>query len=146
MAILCPQQINSIDWLSNQKSIKAPQADQTLLLQHNPLMTYQNTNEDGLLMYCRAYNQTINSDSLLVLNGTTNGISEVANYSELVVSFNLGGHQIAMNYQVATSTGGFTTSISASETVQAGQIPVEICVQSRSVTDWTVRYSISVLE
>ena len=37
MAILCPQQINSIDWLSNQKSIKAPQADQTLLLQHNHL-------------------------------------------------------------------------------------------------------------
>lgn len=110
------------------------------------LMTYRNTNEDGLAMYCRAYNQTINSDSLLVLNGTTNAISEVSNYSELVVSFNLGGQQIAMNYQVATSTGGFTTSVSASETVRAGQVQIEICVQSRSVTDWTARYSISVLE
>jgi hypothetical protein len=51
-----------------------------------------------------------------------------------------------MNYQVATSTGGFTTSVSASEAVRAGQIQAEICVQSRSVTDWTTRFSISILE
>jgi hypothetical protein len=110
------------------------------------LMTYRSTNEDGLDQYCRRYDQIIRSNSLLVLNGTTNATSQVPNYSELVVSFYLQGHQIAMNYQVATSTGGFTTSVSASEAVRAGQIQAEICVQSRSVTDWTTRFSISILE
>ena len=110
------------------------------------LMTYRSTNEDGLAQYCRTYNPSIRSNSLLVLNGTTNATSQVPNYSELVVSFYLQGHLIAMNYQVATSTGGFTTSVSASEAVRAGQIQVEICVQSRSVNDWTTRFSISILE
>jgi len=110
------------------------------------IMTYKGTGVDNLALYCRTYNLNIKSNSLLVLNLQTEAKSQVANYSEVVASFYIQGQLIARNYQVATTQGGFTTSVGASETAQPGETTVEICVESRSVTDWTARYSLSILE
>ena len=70
----------------------------------------------------------------------------MAGYSEVDAQVYVSGRLVATTYSVATQSGGrFATSVSATETVQAGAHEIRLCVAGRGIQDWTVTYSVSVV-
>jgi hypothetical protein len=98
-------------------------------------------------VYCRAYNQEIKSDALIIASLQTNAISNAANISQLTTEIVINGRAVGLNYQVAIqSGGGFSVSSSSSETAFPGNVPIKLCVWGKQVSNWHVTYSLSILQ
>lgn len=96
-------------------------------------------------MYCREYLESPQNTSLVVVSLLTNGQSNQPDISQLVTSISVDGVVVSQNYNVARTTGGFYVSSTATETIAIGNRIVRLCVGARSITGWTVTYSISIL-
>lgn len=110
------------------------------------VLTYLGTGGDGLSTYCKEYIETVKSTGLVVVNIQTSAISLVEKLAQLVAFVYVDGRLTALNYDVAQTTGGFSVSASASETLLQGNRSIRICASGRAVDSWTATYSVSVLK
>lgn len=101
---------------------------------------------DQLRYFCKNYSQSFSATGLVIVNLATDGISDIANVSQLAAGIAVDGRSVASNYNIASNTGGFSVTSNATETVGPGVRPIRICTAARGVSNWRATYSVSIIQ